>query len=112
MPLTTEDRALIERLRDSGRVVLPDTHRVTDAVYFRQGNFTIAFVTVRVHKRLTGKNIKGNAKAGRDIKLAGVAKRNCNDDDENPRRGADIALTRALRGDAKPIIDPTVSLAT
>jgi hypothetical protein len=100
MPLTTEDRALIERLRDGGRVVLPADQRVTDVTYYRQQNFTIALVTIRTKDRKSA------------LVTVGVAKRNCNDDGEAPRRGADIALTRALRGDAKPIIDPTVSLAT
>lgn len=113
MPLTSEDRELIARLRDSGRVVLPVDQRVTDVTYYRQGNFTIALATITTgNGKASAKTPAKAAMARRDLIAVGISKRNCNDDLENPRRGADIALTRALRGDAKPIMDPTVALAT
>lgn len=89
MTLSTEDRELVARLRASGRLNL--THPidfVESVTYYRQGSFTIAVVV------------------GREGKItAGVAKRNCYTDDPNDRRGRDIALTRALRGDAK-VVEP------
>jgi hypothetical protein len=94
VPLSTEDRELIARLRASGRLGndFLDDDKVVRVKYYRQGNFTIAIVTVRFKGR---KN---------DTAVVGVAKRNCNDDDPNDRRGKDIALTRALRQAAQPLI--------
>lgn len=101
MSLRPEDRELIARLRRDGRI-----NRETkfwSVRYFEQGgrqrsdgtwergNFTIAVMEYGDTGRIMGTSI-------------GVAKRNFNDDDQNDRRGRDIALIRALRGDARPLI--------
>lgn len=86
MPLSTEDHELIARLLASGRIPNQDYENIEGVYFFVQRNFTIALVV--------GAN---------GYRLVGAAKRNCYDDDPNDRRGKDIALTRALRGDAVPI---------
>lgn len=89
--ISKDDLELVTRLtsRDSG----PAGAELHSIEAWRQGSFTI------VHLDVTLKT-KGRP---RRAQLVGVAKRNCNDDEDDPRRARNIAIARALRGDAVPI---------
>lgn len=92
-----QDRELITRLADEGRLPPTITGKVQSVQCWKQGSFTI--VRVVVGQRL-----------GKAVDLVGVAKLDCNSDVDIPRRGRDIALARALQGDAIPdgdVVRPT-----
>lgn len=92
MSATAADRKFAHRIINEGRA-LPwlTTDRLIDMQFWRQGNMTIAEVTAKPKQ---GKN---------PIVLVGVSKRNPNADYEDTHRGREIALARALRGEAEAL---------
>lgn len=89
--ISAADRELVKRL--SGRGGCPVVQSLNYVESWRQGNFTIVRVDATVGKLGRPKRIDH----------IGVAKRNCADDQDDPRRARDIAIARALRGEAQPV---------
>lgn len=92
MPMTSVDKKFAHRMIDAGRA-LPwlSVDRLVDMQFWKQNNYTIAEVTAKPN---------GGRK---HIVLVGVAKRNPNEDADSLQRGKEVALARALRGEAEAL---------